>query len=47
MTTLPVELQEMVENSGGTPVRVVDRRVLHVYVLIADEQLASFHHCLT
>ncbi len=38
MTTLPVELQEMVEHSGDTPVRVVDPRTQRVYVLIADEQ---------
>ena len=38
MTTLPAELQEMVEHSGDTPVRVVDPRTQRVYVLIADEQ---------
>jgi len=38
MTTLPAELQEMIERSGDTPVRVVDPRTQRVYVLIADEQ---------
>ena len=38
MTTLPLELQEMVEHSGDTPVRVVDPRTQRVYVLIEDEQ---------
>ena len=38
MTTLPAELQDMVEHSGDTPVRVVDPRTQRVYVLIADEQ---------
>ena len=38
MITLPAELQDMVENSGDTPVRVVDPRTQRVYVLIADEQ---------
>ncbi len=38
MTTLPSELQDMVEQSGDTPVRFVDPRTQRVYVLIADEQ---------
>ncbi len=38
MTTLPLELQDMIEHSGDTPVRVVDPRTQRVYVLIADEQ---------
>ncbi len=38
MTTLPTELQDMVEHSGDTPVRVVDPRTQRVYVLILDEQ---------
>ena len=38
MTTLPLELQDMVEHSGDTPVRVVDPRTQRVYVLIANEQ---------
>ena len=38
MITLPAELQDMVENSGDAPVRVVDPRTQRVYVLIADEQ---------
>ena len=38
MTTLPLELQDMVEHAGDTPVRVVDPRTQRVYVLIADEQ---------
>ena len=38
MTPLPSELQDMVEQSGDIPVRVVDPRTQRVYVLIADEQ---------
>ena len=38
MTTLPLELQDMVEHSGDSPVRVVDPRTQRVYVLVADEQ---------
>ncbi len=38
MTKLPAELQDMVEHSGDTPVRVVDPRTQRVYVLILDEQ---------
>ena len=38
MTTLPSELQDLVEHSGDTPVRFVDPRTQRVYVLIADEQ---------
>lgn len=38
MTTLPSELQDMVEQSGDTPVRVADPRTQRVYVIIADEQ---------
>lgn len=38
MTTLPLELQDMVEHSGDTPVRVVDPRTQRVYVLVANEQ---------
>lgn len=38
MTSLPSERQDKVEQSGDTPVRVVDPRAQRVYVLIADEQ---------
>jgi hypothetical protein len=38
MTTLPAELQDLLEHSGDTPVRFVDPRTQRVYVLIADEQ---------
>ena len=38
MNHLPAELQDMVEQSGDTPVRVVDPRTQRVYVIIADEQ---------
>ncbi len=38
MTTLPLELQDIVEQSGDTPLRVVDPRTQRVYVLLADEQ---------
>jgi hypothetical protein len=38
MTTLPAELQKLVEHSGDTPVRVIDPRTQRIYVLIADEQ---------
>ncbi len=38
MTTLPSELQDLLEHSGDTPVRFVDPRTQRVYVLIADEQ---------
>ena len=38
MTTLPTELQDIVEQSGDTPMRLVDPRTKRVYVLIADEQ---------
>lgn len=38
MTHLPSELQDMVEQSGDTPLRVVDPRTQRVYVIIADEQ---------
>jgi hypothetical protein len=38
MTTLPAELQDIVEQSGDAPIRVVDPRTHRVYVLIADEQ---------
>ena len=38
MTVLPSELQGIVEQSGDTPVRVVDPRTQRVYVIIADEQ---------
>ena len=38
MTTLPSELQDIVDQSGDTPVRVVDPRTQRVYVLIEDQQ---------
>ena len=38
MNQLPYELQYMVEQSGDTPLRVVDPRTQRVYVIIADEQ---------
>ena len=38
MITLTSELQEMLEQSGDTPVRFVDPRTQRIYVLIADEK---------
>ncbi len=38
MTALPSELQDLVEQSGNSPVRVIDPRTQRVYVLIADDQ---------
>ena len=38
MTNLPSELQDIVEQSGDAPVRVVDPGTQRVYVIIADEQ---------
>lgn len=44
--TLPVELLTAIEDSGDTPLRVVNPRTQKVYVLIASEQFDRLNSLL-